>query len=223
MPALAPYIPPKQNDYDLWLANFAALTTANPPLYGLTAGDAVIIANAYADWHAAFLLATAPGTKTKVTVAAKDVERILSQDTVRPFAIQISLNAGVLASDKIDLGVNPRTSVPAPILAPNSAPDVSVQSAIALTLFMRFRDPLTSPKVKAKPYGVTRCQLFGLTSAVQIYDPLDLAWVKDATKSPFKLDFDAAAAGKRFYFAGRWVVRSGLASPFSSISDFVIP
>jgi len=223
MPALAPYIPPKQADYDLWLANFAALTTGQPSLYGLTTGEAVIISNAYADWHAAFLLATNPGTKTKVTVAAKDVERVLSMDVVRPFAVQISLNAGVLASDKIDLGVNPRTSVPAPILPPNSSPDVSVQSAIPLTLYMRFRDPLTSPKVKAKPYGVTRCQLFGKLSAVPVYDPSELSWLKDATKSPFVVSFDAPSSGQRLFYAGRWVVRSGLASPFSAIGDFVIP
>lgn len=223
MPALAPYLPPKNSDYDAWLANFSGLITANPPLFGLTAGDAIIIGNAYAAWHAAFLLATTPITKTPVTVALKDAERILSMDIARPFAVQISLNAGVLAADKVAVGVNPRTSVPAPIMAPNSAPDVSVQSAIALTLFMRFRDPLTSPKVKAKPYGVTRCQLFGKTSAVQIYDPWDLLWVKDATKSPFKVDFDASEAGKRFYFAGRWIVRTGLSSPFSAVGDFIIP
>ena len=223
MPALPPYIPAKQADYEAWLSNFSALITANPSTYGLDATIAATIAAAYSAWNAAYLLVIYPSSKTAVTVADKDSERLLSLAVARPYAIQISLNPGVLSSDKVAVGVNPRTSVPTPIAAPVSAPEVTVQSAIALELFMRFRDPLTSPKVKAKPYGVTRCQLFGKLSPTPITDPTLLLWVKDATKSPFSLSFDAAAAGQKFYFAGRWIVRTGLASPFSSIGNFIVP
>ena len=223
MPALPPYIPSKQADYEAWLSNFSALITANPSTYGLDATIAATIAAAYSDWNAAYLLVTYPSSKTAVTVADKDDERLLSLAVARPYAIQISLNPGVLSSDKVAVGVNPRTSVPTPIAAPVSAPEVTVQSAIALELFMRFRDPLTSPKVKSKPYGVTRCQIFGKLSPTPITDPTLLLWVKDATKSPFSLAFDASAAGQKFYFAGRWIVRTGLASPFSSIGNFIVP
>ena len=223
MPFVQPYIPSKQSDYDTWLANFEGLIAATPAAYGLTAGEAGSITAAYAAWHAAYLLVTSPATKTATTVAAKDVERLLSLAVARVYAVKISLNPGVTVYDKIAVGVNPRTSVPSPILAPVTAPDVSVQSAIPLTLYMRFRDPITAPKVKAKPYGVTRCQLFGMTSATAIVDPLLLPWVLDATKSPFDLSFDAAAAGKRFYYSGRWVVRTGLASPFSAVGSFIVP
>lgn len=223
MPALPPYLPAPQADYDSWLTNFSTRITAAPGTFGLTAGEAATIAAAEAAWHAAYLLATTPGTKTPVTVAAKDAERILSMDVVRPYAIQISLNPGVLAADKVDVGVNPRTSVPAPIAAPVTAPQVGVQSAIPLELYMNFKDPLTGPKVKSKPYGVTRMQLFGKLSAVAIVDPLLLDWVLDATKSPFPCSFGAAAAGQKFYYAGRWVVRTGLAGPFSAIGNFIVP
>jgi len=223
MPALSPYLPAPQTDYDVWLANFSARITAAPATFGLTVGEAATIDAAYTAWHAAYLLATAPGTKTKVTVAAKDVERILSMDVVRPYAIQISLNPGVLASDKVDVGVNPRTSVPGPIMPPITAPVVVVQSAIALELYMAYRDFLSAPKVKSKPYGVTRMQLFGKTSPTPIVDPLLLDWVLDATKSPFTCSFGAASAGLKFYYSGRWVVRTGLAGPFSSIGNFIIP
>jgi hypothetical protein len=223
MPFVQPYIPPKQADFDVWFANFSTLITAGPATYGLGAGEAVAIAASYASWHAAYLLATSPATKTASTVAAKDAERVLALALVRPYAVAISLAGGVSAYDKTAVGVNPRTSVPGPIAAPNSAPDVSVQSAIPLTLFMRFRDPLTSPKVKAKPYGVTRCQLFGKLSATPIVDPAALSWVMDATKSPFSLTFAGGSSGQRFYYAGRWVVRTGLVSPWSAVGDFVVP
>jgi hypothetical protein len=223
MPALAPYLPALQADYDAWLTNFSTRITAAPGTFGLTAGEAATIAAAEAAWHAAYLLATTPGTKTPVTVAAKDAERVLSMAVVRLYAVQISLNPGVLAADKVDVGVNPRTSVPAPIAAPATAPQVGVQSSIPLELYMNYRDPLAAPSVKSKPYGVTRFQLFGKLSAVAIIDPLLLEWQKDATKSPFTLSFGAGASGQKFYYAGRWVVRTGLASPFSAIGNYVIP
>lgn len=223
MGAVAPYIPAKQSEFDLWAANFATLITATPPLYGLTDAEALAIQNAYDSWHAAYLLVTSPTTKTAETVGLKDTQRVLCLSVVRPFAQLISLNPGVASGDKIALGLNPRTSVPAPIPAPDGAPDVSVQSAGPLTLYMRYRDPLTSPKVKSKPYGVTRLQIFGKTSATPIVDPLGLAFVKDATKSPLVLIFDSAEGGKQFYFAGRWVVRTGLFSPWSAIGSFTVP
>ena len=52
MPALPPYTPAKEANYNLWLLNFSSLIAANPPAYGLTATDATTIA-AEAAWSAA--------------------------------------------------------------------------------------------------------------------------------------------------------------------------
>lgn len=107
MPAIAPYIPAADPAFAAWLDNFSALLTAAPATYGQTSGVAAAVAAVTATWDAAYALVTSPSTKTKDTVQAKNVARINALAEVKPVAQQISLNQGVLASDKVAIGVNP--------------------------------------------------------------------------------------------------------------------
>jgi hypothetical protein len=45
---------------------------------------------------------------------------------------------------------------------------LTLQSAANLSAYLRYRDSAASVSVKAKPYGVTACQVFGMTSAAPI-------------------------------------------------------
>lgn len=223
MPSLAPYVPAADSTFDTWLANLATLTTADPPSYGLTAGQALNIANAYAAWHAAFLLMLSPSTKTAAAVQAKNNERVNAEAVVRPLCQMISLNPGVGSGDKVALGLNPRTSVPAPITAPGTAPLLGILSAGPLSLVATFKDYTGSPTTKAKPYGVTRCRIVGATSVTPIVDPAALLLIAEPTKTPFLLTFDAGQGGKQLYLSGYWVTRTGLISPPAGIISFTIP
>lgn len=220
MPALAPYIPAKDADFTAWLANFSTLITASPGTYGLASGDATTIASENAGWAAAYALVTSPSTKTAATVAAKNTEKITVLATIRPYAQQISLNAGVSASAKTAVGVNPRTSTPTPITAPTTAPVLTAQSTSTAGTIIRYRDATASPSVKAKPYGVIAIQLWGKASATPITDPTQLDFLGPATKSPIQLALGSSAAGMIGYFAGRWVTRTGLVGPWSTIINY---
>jgi hypothetical protein len=223
VPALQPYIPPKDADYDGWLTNFSALITTAPGTYGVTSGDATAIAAAQAAWHSAYLLVTSPSTKTATTVAAKDTQRVSSLAAVRPYAQQISLNPGVLTSNKIALGVNPRTSTPLPITTPTTTPNLTLQSSFPQNLILRYRDSMASPSVKAKPYGVLAAQIFGLVSSTPVTDPTLLTFLGPQTKSPWTQAFASGSSGKTVYLAARWQTRTGLVGPFSPIISAVIP
>jgi hypothetical protein len=223
MAALPPYIPSQDAKLMNWLSNFAALITASPAAYGLTSADAVNIANAVAAYQAAYTPVTSPTTKTAAAVSAKNTQRVIVLATVRPYAQQIALNAGVSSDAKIALGVNPRTSTPSAVTAPASNPVLVVQSASNLSLVVRYRDSAAGPSVKAKPYGVTVCQLSYAVSATPVTDPTALTSTLLATKSPLVLTFDASAAGKQVYLAARWATRKGLYSPWSPIVNFTVP
>lgn len=226
MAAVAPYIPVTDSGYDSWLLNFSTLITATPPLYGLTAGQALIIANSYASWHAAYLPMLSPSTKTAAAVALKVSAKVNSQAIVRPFAQQIALSPGVSSGDKVALGLNPRTSMPAPITPPDSNPVLTVQSAGALSMIMRYRDSSGSVKVKAKPYGVTRCRLrvaYSATIALRISNPELAAFFADLTKSPTTLVFDSSVGGQVATFWAQWVTRTGGVSPWSPAVSFTVP
>lgn len=223
MPALAPYIPSKDADLNNWLNNFSTLIVAAPATYGLLASDATTISTNVAAWNAAYALVTSPTTKTAATVAAKDTEKVIVLAIIRPYAQQISLNPGVSSGNKIAVGVNPRTSTPSPITPPTSNPILLVQSGSNLSIILRYRDSAASPSVKAKPYGVKACQIFGLASPTVITDPTTLHLLSSSTKSPALLTFPSGVAGMQMYFAARWIIQTGGVSPWSPIINFTVP
>jgi hypothetical protein len=222
MPALPPYIPPRDGPFGAWLDNFSALLTASPTTYGLTSGDAIVVAASTSVWDAAYALVTSPSTKTASTVQAKNVAKVDALNTVRPFAQQISLNAGVLASDKIAIGVNPRTSTPSPITPPTTQPMLILQSAAALSAIVRYRDSAASPSVKAKPYGVIGVQIFGKSSATPITDPTQLPLLVTASKSPIVLNLASQTVGQQLYLAARYILRTGQTSQFGNLINFTV-
>ena len=222
MPALPPYVPTKDADVDNWATNFSTLLTAAPATYGLVAADATTVAAARLSWHTAYLAAISPSTRTPTTVAAKNVARVNMLAVLRPYAQTISLNAGVSSGNKTAIGVNPRTSVPTPIAAPATNPVLTVDQALTLQHVLRYRDSLSSPSVKSKPYGVVQIQIFAATSATPITDPTLIAFKDQTTKSPALVSWQAGDKGKTAYYTARWVTRAGLVGPFAPIVSFVV-
>lgn len=223
MPALAPYIPPKDAALNSWAANFSALITADPATYGLVTGDASAIAGVVATWAAAYALVTSPSTKTAMTVSAKNAAKVSMLGTLRPYAQTIGLNAGVTSAAKIAVGVNPRTSVPVPITAPTTYPVLSITSGFPLNLIVRYRDQLASPSVKSKPYGVIGCMISAQTSSTVITDPTKIQVIGPQTKSPYTQPFPGGSSGSIAYMAARWVTKKGLFGPWSPIVTSVVP
>lgn len=223
MPAVAPYIPPRDAAFANWLSNFSTLITASPMTYGLMTSDAVTIAAQNSDFAVAYALVTSPSTKTAQTVSAKNTAKVNALAVIRPYAQQISLNPGVTSASKIALGLNPRTSTPSAVTAPASNPVLTVQSASNLALILRYRDSVSSPSVKAKPYGVTQCRVFGMASSAPVTDPTTLPLLATLTKSPGTITFASGAAGKQAYLAAVWATRTGLVSPWSPIVNFTVP
>lgn len=222
MPALPPYIPPTDAALDAWLTNFSSLATASPATYGLASGDASAIAAAVAAWHTAYLLVTSPSTKTAATVSSKNTQRVNVLAIVRPYAQNISLNAGVANTNKTAIGVNPRTSTPQPITTPTTYPVLSIVNALPLQHVIRYRDQLASPSVKSKPYGVTQMFLYGTASPTVITDPTLLIFLGAQTKSPLAQTWPSSAKGEIAYYAARWATRKGLVGPWSPIAAFVV-
>lgn len=222
----APYIPASDAEFDLWLNNWRTLATAAPATYGLTAADATAATNAYNSWHAAFLLATDPATRTSVTVAAKDAERVNAEQIMRPLSISVRNNASVANSDKVALGVNIPNTTPVPIPAPTSFPIIGIRSLTPLVALLQYTDS-DAPSGKAKPYGVIGCEIARSIGTVAATDPSQLDYVGTVTKSPFRQTFVTGEVGKICSLAGRWVTRSGpggqaQAGPWSAIITFVV-
>lgn len=220
--ALAPYIPRRQADFTNWLANFSTLISASPTLYGLTSGDAATIAAMNASWVAVFTPVTSPMTRTSAAVSAKNTAYATIVPQVRVYAQNISNNPGVASSDKIAVGVNPKTSTPSPISPPVSVPVLTIQAAGPGTLTVRYRDSAASVSVKGKPYGVKFVQIFGSASSTPITVQSAGPLLAQLTKSPGVLNLAGMTTGEQLYFWARYLLSNGQFSAWSTISNFTV-
>lgn len=207
----APYIPPRDTDLVTWADNFAALITASPGTYGLTAGDAVTIQSLVDAWDLAYAAAANPVTRTPVTVAAKNSAKFAMLGTVRTFASQIRLNAGVTNGDKVALGLNLPNNSPTPIPAPATMPVVTIMTATPLRHTLKFRDEMASPTSRAKAANAIGMEIWRGINTIALTDPADCVFYGSAVKVPFFSDFDAPDAGKVATYFGRWSNRAGSA------------
>jgi hypothetical protein len=221
-----PYIPSQESLLDPWAVNFAALLTAAPATYGQTAPVAATVQAAVDTWHASYLLATNPATRTKPTVAQKDADKAAMLATVRPVAIQISRNAAVTPEDKRDIGVNLPSSAPTPVPPPATFPQLSLDSLAPGNATLRWQDSGLGTG-KAKPFGAIAGEVFVTTGQAPAVDPDAATYVASYTKAPFTLSFQPAQAGKTATVWARWRTRSGsagetFAGPWSPALSFII-
>lgn len=220
------YIPSTNAGFAAWLQNFSTLITASPATYGLIAGDATAIAAQNTAFQAAFTAATDPSTRTSVTVAALNTAKASALFVVRPYAVQISLNAGVDDEDKTAVGVTVRKTVPTPIPAPTATPALSFVSAVPLNTTLQARN-VETPTSKAKPFGSIGVEVWDSVGTVAATDPTQLSYRFQATKIPFVRVFESADRGKICSMAVRYVTRGGnggvsKVGPWSAILPFVV-
>src|SRR3954470_13564670 len=99
------WIPTSDPLLDPFANNFQTLIAANPTAYALVAADATSITAAYNSYHLAFLAATNPTTRTKATVATKNVQKANVLGVVRRYGATIRTNHGISDALKIGLGI----------------------------------------------------------------------------------------------------------------------
>lgn len=207
MPA-ASYIPAKDADFDAFFNNFQTLIAANPTDYGLVAGDATAITASYNTWHASYLLATNPDTRTTPVIAQKDANRTASVALIRPYAQQISRNDAVSPELVTGLGLNLPNPTRPPIPPPLTFPVLGLISLAPRTINLRYTDSALGAS-KQKPVGAIGMELVAVVGVAPAVSPENGRALGTFTKAPLVASFDAADQGKTATFFGRWVTKSG--------------
>lgn len=210
-----PYIPTRDSLLDTWTANFNARIALAPAVYGLTPADSTAINTVVSNFHAAYLLATNPGTRTRVTVASKDAFRSVMLVLIRQFAQQIQANVGVSNSAKADLGLTIRDTSRTPIPAPTTWPVLSIEQATAGSQRLRFADSST-PTRRAKPVGATAMELYQATDDLPVVDPTLGVFIANFTVQPINVGQQIGNVGKTATYFARWINRRGQPGPWSA-------
>lgn len=203
-----PYLPAPDAAFDAWATNFATLITAVPATYGLVAGDAVAINAVVTPWHAAYIAAINPVTRTSVTIAAKDAARTAAEPVLRGYATTISRNPAVSNDDKTAVGVNLPNSARTPVPPPVTQPALTLDGVNHNTQQLSYRDT-TTPTTKAKPPGAIGLELRQTIAVGPAVDPNAATPYGVITKSPVVIGTSNGDVGKIATYWGRWTTRSG--------------
>ncbi|HKQ48541.1 MAG TPA: hypothetical protein VJZ71_10760 [Phycisphaerae bacterium] len=216
-----PYIPTRLADRRAWFDNFTSLIAADPPRYAMTPSDGQYLADLFTEWDASYTVATAPETRTPVTVAQFAVVRAQVEPTIRTYAMFIKANFGVTPEDKVALGLNLDNPGNTPIPAPSTNPLLSMVGATQGEHTIRYADQNT-PDKRAKPFGAAMILIFANIADEPDGNPLTAKFIKVATVNPVAVQYSPADNGKTATLFGRWVTRRGLVGPWSPFVSFTI-
>lgn len=210
-----PFIPASDSAFDAFLYNFAKKILAAPAAYQLTSADASVIDAAYSLWHAAFLAASSPDTRTRGAVRTKDLQRASAVAVARRFAALIRVNQSVAPDLKIGLGIRPPTRSYTRINTPAERPVLAVASAgIAEHTIFAGR----SDGEGRRPAGAIALVLFrSIADSHTEHEPRpeDAPFLGLVTRATFTSTFTTADAGKTATYFARWANAKGELGPWS--------
>jgi len=202
------YIPARDADFALWLANFAAYLTANAAALGLLPGDAAAVQQIADDYAAAYAISSDPATRTSGAVATTRGLRLVAEAIVRPYAMRINANQSVTDAQRVDLALTVRALVPTPVPAPATSPAIILVGATPGMHTLHFRDS-TTPNSKSKPNGVMALMLYASIGPASAASPDSARLLQAVTKTPFNVLHLPSDSGKLVTYYGRWATRSG--------------
>lgn len=184
-------------------ANFSTLITGAFATYGLTTGQASAYATLNTTYASAYHAAKDPGTRTSVTVSAKNAARLALRSSARLLAAIIKATPTVTNSQLLALGLSVH-STPMPIPAPTDAPALDVASVNAWTVKIKLHDA-TSGSKRGKPPGVSGASVFTYVGATP---PADLAsWQFEGNTGRVNFDVlfpNTIAPGVKVWLTAFW-------------------
>ncbi|MFT3786731.1 MAG: hypothetical protein QM770_11285 [Tepidisphaeraceae bacterium] len=195
------YIPMREADLALFTANFAAKLTANAVAVGCTAGQASAFSALNATWQNALAVSTAPATRTKDTITAKDLAKKNCVANLRQLARIIQAYPGTtdVLRDQFGLTVHsPRTPLP----VPSQRPNVEVVNRAGTNIVIRLSD---NAGKRTKPAGVQGARVYTFIGATPSTNPEDWRDEGQATRADIKLEFPPETPiGTTIYITAAW-------------------
>ena len=211
-----------------WMETFIAEVAADPATYFVDPADVTDMQNAITAFRNAYdvagvvgRVAVDPAGYTKPGRAALYSARDAAMLLVENWAGLIQSNAGISDMDKLDAGVQPRTTTRTPIPLPSSNPVIGLLLLNPGVAKMSIADSDT-PALKAKPYGIVGCELAANIDTVVDSNPANASVIGIATRTPHMQTFSSGDAGKVATVFGRWLNNRGEKTSWSAPVNFVI-
>ncbi|MEK6701192.1 MAG: hypothetical protein AABZ53_02940 [Planctomycetota bacterium] len=211
---MSSYIPSRDADLESWLQNFKTLIAATPTNYGLVAADGTAITTSYTAWHTAFLAATNPTTRTKITVAAKNQQKALTLVLVRGYAATIRANLAVSDAFKAGLGLHIKDTQPTPVPPPSTYPVLAIRSMGAGLQNLIATDQGASDS-RARPVGSAGLLIYRAIATGPVGEPTAATFLAFVGRPALQSTFISADSGKTATYFARWTNAKGEMGPWS--------
>ena len=208
------YIPTADADFSAWLNNFITYANANLAALGLVAADITPLQTASTTWNTAYWNNVAAQAAAKAARETKDAARTDAEGIARPLVQRLQSQGLVTDAQRQSLGVNVRSTTRTAMSEPTSRPVATVDTSQRLQHTIAFVDEL-SPTSRAKPSGVSGCEVWVKVGGEAPVDPSELAYLATDTKTPYTATYDGADGGKSAYYMLRWVNTRGDRGPWS--------
>lgn len=218
------FLPSRDQDLSAWADNFDVKITATPTAFGLTAGQATVFHGLALDFSTRLATATAPATRTKGTIQAKDISRAALRASARSLAKIVNAYPATTNAQRADLGLTIRDVVPSPVPVPATQPVVSIDGTGGGQCALRLADE-TTPTKKAKPNGVSAAVVFGKIGPATEAPPVtpdDAKFFAVATRTATTINLPAGSAGKTLWVLAQWMNDRGQLGPVSVVTSAVI-
>lgn len=215
------YLPTREGDLSLWTANFATLTTADPAIYGLTAGQALQYATLDTIWQNALAAASDPSTRTAPAVAAKDAAKANVKAYSRQLGAVVQAYPSITPDLIGDLGLTVRSTGRTPVPPPLTYPLVSILSSAGHAAILALADQNT-PNARRRPMGVIGAQVFVSFSTTPPTGVDQMTFLGIQTRYPQNWDAGTSNIGKMAWYVARWINRRGETGPISTAASTII-
>lgn len=184
------WLPLKDETLRSFCTAFAATITPVPATYGLAASDAPSLNAAVTSYSDALAVTAEPSTRTRVSVAARDMAKRSLIALMRNLYKKV--NAANLAADKREaLGLPIVDVEPTPIPAPAMKPGISIlkrdENIVSLQLF----DP-ADPNTRARPLGVSGAAIFSFVG--EEAPNTEVGWKFEGNTTRMRIDVSFPAA-----------------------------
>ena len=217
------FIPDSDSDFALMARNFALPIARDPARYFLSADDAQKITSAVGGFRDALVIATRPGTRTKIAIMAKDVARSEAERTVRKYANLSRANDRVSQVNKKLIAVRERPRRLRRRMCPKRPPHLRYRpsaSGSADVHLLEFREAFAA-RSRAKPFGAARLELFvGLIAPGQPVPespaPPGAWYLRSFTTNPIRVKFPVSQEPMLVVYWGRWADATGDVGPWSA-------
>lgn len=192
------YIPRDDPGFDTWQANFVTYVNANVVALGLTALDPDVVAMGVAqtDWAAKYPANVTAQAAAQSARQDKDLSRDAFVTVVRRLAQRLQASSAVDDTERAAMGI--------------TVPD---------------RDPtlVGPPTSKAKPAGVTACEIWMKLGGAPPVDLSECQYLATDSRTPYTADFPGPEANQTAHFIGRWMSTRNEPGPLSETVSATVP